>query len=476
MRRELIVSAFPGEWRAALVEDGVAVEVAVERGEGFEAGSIHLGRVLRLLPALGAALVDIGGDRPAFLPQSEIVPRGRRLDEGQRVIVQIRREAQGGKAAQATLRVVLRCRFAELLPGRSDLGGDDALTPEERTHLLATVAAAAHTPAALVPPSLRMRGEGRGEGLPQEPAIGLRVMEPTPIETLINEAKILCGRWLDISESAAHLDPPVRLHPASNFAAALAGTLPAADRVVVDEPGVIPEIRAAFLDAEVAHVPESQWPVDLYALFDEALSPTIALAGGGAVHIEAVRAATLIDVDSGTPESGSPERTALAINLAAAVVIARQLRLRRFGGSIVVDFVGLDDRGARERVRTALARALVADPARPEILGWTRLGHLELVRPRRLRPLAEVLLEAPSCGAPIKTAVTVAHEALRRLRREERAQPGRRWRLTVAPDVAAALAGPAASALAAFEQISGRKTAVAANPDLARGQFHISPA
>jgi hypothetical protein len=47
--------------------------------------------------------------------------------------------------------------------------------------------------------------------------------------------------------------------------------------------------------------------------------------------------------------------------------------------------------------------------------------------------------------------------------------------LTVAPDVAAALAGPAASALAAFEQRSGRKTAVAADPSLERGQFQISP-
>ncbi len=129
MRRELMIAAGPGEWRAALVEDGVAVELRVERGDGCEAGSIHLGRVQRLLPALGAALVDIGGERPAFLPQSEVVPRGRRLDEGERVVVQIRREAQGGKAAQLTTRVVLRGRFVELVVGRSDLGGDGALTP-----------------------------------------------------------------------------------------------------------------------------------------------------------------------------------------------------------------------------------------------------------------------------------------------------------------------------------------------------------
>ncbi len=462
MRRELIVSAFPGEWRAALVEDGVAVEVGVERGEGLEAGSIHLGRVRRLLPALGAALVDIGADRPAFLPQSEIVPRGRRLDEGQRVVVQIRREAQGGKAAQATLRSVLRGRFSELLAGRSGLSGDETHSPETRARLSEIVGT-------LTSPNRGEAGELQGM------EIGLRLLELAPNCAVIEEAAGLARRWLDIGERAARLDPPARLHPAATFAVALAGTLPAADRVVVDEPGAIPEIRAAFPDAEVLHKPESQWPVDLDTLFDETLSPTIALASGGSVHLEMAKAATLIDVDTGTPASGSPERTALAINIAAAVVIARQLRLRRLGGSIVVDFVGLDNRGARERVRVALARALAADPARPEILGWTRLGHLELVRPRRLRPLAEVLLEMPPQGLLRKTAITVAHEALRRLRREERAQPGPLWRLAVTPDVAAALAGPAANALAAFEQRSGRKTAVAADPSLERGQFQIFP-
>ena len=100
MLGELLIAAGPGEWRAALLEDGIPVELFVERGDRSEAGSIHLGRVHRLLPALGAMLVDIGADRPAFLPQNEVFPRGRRLDEGERVIVQIRREAQGGKAAR----------------------------------------------------------------------------------------------------------------------------------------------------------------------------------------------------------------------------------------------------------------------------------------------------------------------------------------------------------------------------------------
>jgi ribonuclease G len=456
MRHELLIAAGPGEWRAALLEDGVAVELRVERREGSEAGSIHLGRVRRLLPGLGAGLVDIGGGRPAFLPRSEIVPRGRRLDEGERIVVQIRREAQGGKAAQVTTRAVLRGRLIEMIAGDSGLAGDDSLPSETRARLLETV------------------GRAREEPTPQM-AISLRLLDPALGEAVIEEAEGLVRRWQDIGERAARLEPSARLDPASTFAAALAGVLPAADRVLVDEPGAIPKTRAAFPDAVVAHEPESRWPIDLDALFDEALSPTIALAGGGSIHIEPTRAAVLIDVDSGTPDTGSPEQTALAVNVAAAAVIARQLRLRQLGGAIVVDFVGLDDRAVRERARAALARALAADPARPQILGWTRLGHLELVRPRRLGPLGEALLEAPAGGLPTKTAVTVAHEALRALHREGRAQPGRRWRLTLAPDVAAALAGPAANAVRALEQRSGRKIAIAADPNLDRGRFQITP-
>ncbi len=108
MDSELLIAAGPGEWRAALLEDGAAVELYVERGDRSEAGSIHLGRVHRLVPALGAALVDIGGDRPAFLPRIEVMPRGKRLHEGERVLVQIRREAQGGKAERLTMAPRLR--------------------------------------------------------------------------------------------------------------------------------------------------------------------------------------------------------------------------------------------------------------------------------------------------------------------------------------------------------------------------------
>jgi ribonuclease G len=451
--QELLIAAGPGEWRAALLEDGVPVELFVERGDRGEAGSIHLGRVCRLAPALGAAFIDIGGDRPAFLPEREVVPRGRRLDEGDRLLVQIRREVQGGKAARVTTGVALRGKLIELRLGRPGIRGDDTLSSAERCKLAGILSDS-----------------------PEREGWGLRTFQPAPIEAMVTEAAELLRGWDDIRQRASRLAPPTRLAPSATFAAALAGALRAApERALIDDPAIILELRAAFPDAVMRHKPEAGWPVELGAVFDQALSEKVALSGGGSIHIETTRAAVLIDVDSGTPETGTPWRTALAVNLAAAGAIARHLRLRNLGGGIAIDFVGLDDRKLRDRTRDALAEALAPDPARPQILGWTRLGHLELVRPRRGRPLAEMLLEPRPGGALVKTVITVAHEALGALRREAGAQPGRRWRLTVAPEVAAALTGVAASAVRTLEERFGREIAIKADSNLARDRFQVAP-
>src|SRR5712691_1259846 len=102
LRRDLLISAGPGEWRAAWLEDGVAAELHVERGDAPPAGTIHLGRVVRLVAGLDAALVDIGAERPGFLP---VRPGAAELNEGARIVVQIRREAQRGKGALLSARI-----------------------------------------------------------------------------------------------------------------------------------------------------------------------------------------------------------------------------------------------------------------------------------------------------------------------------------------------------------------------------------
>lgn len=382
MRRELLIAAGPGEWRAAWLEDGAPVEVQVERGDNPPAGSIHLGRVVRLLGGLAAALVDIGAPRPGYLPLRSA------LEEGARIIVEVSREARRGKGAQLTTRIDI-------------------------------------------------------------------------------------GRLAWLAASARGLAPPAQLDPPPGFVAALASRLPGSpDRILIDDPAALPALRGAFPEADVAYGDASGWPLEIDALIDAALSPHIALPGGGSVHIAETEAAVLIDVDTGSAEEGSFERAALAANLAAAAVIARELRLRQLGGGIIVDFAALAGRGPRERLRQALSAALAGDPAQPQVLGWTRLGHLEIVRPRRRRSLADAMLD-PRTGH--KSAIALAFECLRAVARESRARPAANWRLAVAPAVAAALRGPAAAALRSMEDRLGRRLALETGPDADRQPFDILP-
>ncbi|MGE5268747.1 MAG: ribonuclease E/G [Thiohalocapsa sp.] len=355
MRGELLIAAGPGEWRTLWLEDGAAAELHVERGDIRPAGSTHLGRVIRRLPGLDAVLVDIGEERPGFLPGRTA------LDEGARIVVEVRHEATQDKGAR----------------------------------------------------------------LSAHPA-----------------------------DVAAALTPPAQLTARAGFAAALALRLSAEpERVLADDVAILPELRAAFPAAECACVAAADWPVDIEAAFDAALSPSLTLAGGGRLHIAEGGAAVLIDVDTGSADDVSLERSAMSVNLAAAAAIARHLRLRQLAGGIIIDFAALDGRRRRERVAAAMTEALASDPARPQVLGWSRLGHLEIVRPRRLRPLSAAMLES---AGPRKNAAALAYEALRLLHREARARPAANWTLLVAPALMMVLQGPAASALHGLETRLGR--------------------
>ncbi|UCH07350.1 MAG: Rne/Rng family ribonuclease, partial [Deltaproteobacteria bacterium] len=139
MTNELVINARPHETRVALVENGVVVELYVNRGSEQELmGNIYLGRVVRVLPGMQAAFVDIGTDKPAFLYVTDVYndarhweqvmvqegeeennEKGERpvrmrdlknfdinieglLQEGQEIMVQVSKEPIGTKGARLT--------------------------------------------------------------------------------------------------------------------------------------------------------------------------------------------------------------------------------------------------------------------------------------------------------------------------------------------------------------------------------------
>ena len=68
MKEELLINISPTESRVAVLEDGVLNEIFIERHSKLgSVGNIYLGTVVRVLPGMQAAFIDIGQSRTAFL-------------------------------------------------------------------------------------------------------------------------------------------------------------------------------------------------------------------------------------------------------------------------------------------------------------------------------------------------------------------------------------------------------------------------
>ena len=75
MPSEIICNSTGKETRVALMESGRLAELLIDRGDnrGF-VGNVYLGKVVRVLPGMQAAFVDIGLERAAFLYVGDIYP------------------------------------------------------------------------------------------------------------------------------------------------------------------------------------------------------------------------------------------------------------------------------------------------------------------------------------------------------------------------------------------------------------------
>jgi ribonuclease G len=161
------------------------------------------------------------------------------------------------------------------------------------------------------------------------------------------------------------------------------------------------------------------------------------LLSGGWITIEATEALTAIDVNSGSYiEAGGLEETSLKVNLEAAEMIGRQLRLRGVGGLIVIDFIHLGQEANIKRVLEALTLACAKGRVPSQILGMSEFGLVEMTRKRVRDPLATRLTEdCRRCDGHgrRKTVETVAVEMMRRVERAAAAAPGKDIVLRAAP-------------------------------------------
>lgn len=189
-------------------------------------------------------------------------------------------------------------------------------------------------------------------------------------------------------------------------------------------------------DDDLLRAPDLTMRAEIDRALEEALERRVALPGGGALSIEPTAALVAIDVDAGGRRGpGDGERFAYELNLRATSEIARQLRLRRLGGIVAVDFVSMRARDHQKKVVEAMIAALAEIPRSARTAPMSPFGVMELALAQLETPLHEILCDEDGR----LTAESVALQALRHVEREGVAQRSARLVLRVSSEVASEL-------------------------------------
>ena len=432
-REEILVNVTPSEVRAALLENGVLQEVFIERAakRGL-ISNIYKGRVLRVLPGMQAAFIDVGLARTAFLHASDIAPRGGAGDrgegelpgirdlvrEGDDLLVQVVKDPLGNKGARLTTFITLPARYLVLLPRGDGVGVSARIENDaERERLRA-----------LVEELLTEQGLECG-------AIVRTVAESCDVEMLAADLKYLMRLWDVVQQRCSEKVVQKLIHEDLSLPLRVLRDLVTSDvdQILVDneqEFDAMQEFAATFLpevEATIEHYKRRRPIFDLHGIEDDiqkALDRNIPLKSGGYVIFDQTEAMTTIDVNTGGYVGHrNLEETIYRTNLEAAVAIARQLRLRNLGGIIIIDFIDMVEADHRENVLRALEDAMARDHARHQITPVSPLGLVEMTRKRTRESLQHILCEdCQSCEGRgfVMTAETVCFEVFREIIRQAR--------------------------------------------------------
>jgi ribonuclease G len=504
---EIIVATTGREVRVALLESARLVELHIDRGDerGF-VGNVYLGKVVRVLPGMQAAFVDIGLERAAFLyvgdiypdllhmheesedrdpaaeeetPGPEDKPRAQPragqpaiqdlLKEGQEIVVQVAKDPIGTKGARLTTHIALPGRYLVFMPTVEHVGISRRIEKEKERRRLRDFVE-------------RHRKKGMGY-------IVRTVCEGAPTEALRTDMEFLERTWERIQEACKGRRAPSLLH--SEYGLVLRAVRDVFDedvqRMVVDDKRTFDEVRA-FMDdfmpsaKERVHLYRGLEPVfDTYGVETEvqrAMGRKVWLKSGGYLVIDQTEALMAIDVNSGKyVGSSSLEDTTLKINLEAVQEVVAQLRLRNIGGLIIIDFIDMDREQNRERVFRALEEALRPDRARTNVLRISDLGLVEMTRKRVQEGLDRYLTEAcPVCSGTghVRSQHTLIYEILREVKREAaKSQGNSTIYINTTPGIADLLYAERFPDLEQIEAQVGRRVVIRAMGHFHPEQFEI---
>jgi ribonuclease G len=502
---EILINASAGETRVALLEQGSFSELHIEReGERSVTGAVALGRVTRVLPGMQAAFVDIGLEKAAFLyvgdyldesgqlsqeaaaDDDDEAPRPRRqrgrngngrqppkidtlLREGQEIVVQVAKDPIGTKGARITSHVSIAGRHLVLTPWSQRVGVSRRIDSDrERRRLRDVVSRVRPADLGFI---IRTAGEAAHDA---------------DIEA---DVKYLTSVWDEIQIRKEEVSAPALLYSELSLPLRVIRDMANSKtrRIVVDDPKIYDEMKD-FLSRFVAdpkpRLEHYQGPLPIFDHFgiesriDDNLGKKVWLKSGGYLVIDQSEALTAIDVNTGRfVGKRDLEETVLKTNLEAVNEVVYQLRFRNIGGLIIIDLIDMESAENREKVYRALQEALRQDKAKTNILKISELGLVEMTRKRTRENLVQQLCSPCSYCAGrgyVLSRESVANKVLREIRKDLPRFSGRQIALSVNPQVAEVLLGPARKALAALAEELGREIEIRARPGQHQEQFEVT--
>ncbi|MGB3942391.1 MAG: Rne/Rng family ribonuclease [Candidatus Manganitrophaceae bacterium] len=516
MSIEIVINTAREETRVALLENKIVAEIYIDRKKDRGiVGNVYKGKVVKVLPGMQAAFVDIGTEKAAFLYVADVMTKREEgapppeegeeveeeplefdglmeasapqeapvmtrpkksghqtieelLQEGQEVVVQVSKEPIGTKGPRVTTYVSLPGRYLVYMPTVNHVGVSRRIGRDEERHRLKEMI-------------LRLRKPGAGY-------IVRTVSEGITEEEFKQDVEFLEVVWQNLVKKKEKLPAPALLHTDLDLIFRTVRDLftKDVDRLVVDskqEYERIKEFVGTYLSTFLSRVElwDKEEPVfDSYGLemeISKAKNRRVWLKSGGYIVIDHAEALTVIDVNTGRYVGKRDlEETILKTNLEAVKEIAYQLRLRNIGGIIIIDFIDMEKEKNREKVFNAFQDAMSGDRARTHILRISELGLIQMSRERTREALLRILCEpCPYCEGRgfTKSPTTICYEIFREIRRIGSSPRDKKIIIGVHPTVANLLYDEERQRVEELEREYHKKIIIKADSNLHLEQYDI---
>ncbi|HQR97817.1 MULTISPECIES: ribonuclease G [unclassified Polaromonas] len=490
MQQDILINWSPQETRVAMVEYGAVQELHVERTlERGLVGNVYLGKVVRVLPGMQSAFIDIGLERAAFLhvadlmssinsrhadadnaatPAAALQPIEKQLFVGQSLMVQVLKEPIGTKGARLTAQVSIAGRLLVFLPQDNHIGVSQKIPAAQREDLRQRLQA--------------LTGDMGGGFI-------LRTNGEDATDAELGEdIAYLRKTWARIKDAALRLPPTSVLHQDLNLLQRVLRDMvvETTQSIRIDSREQFDKLRqfaTEFMPATLQRLQlhSGERPIfDLFNIDEEiakALGRRVDLKSGGYLIIDQTEALTTVDVNTGGfVGARNFDDTIFKTNLEASQAIARQLRLRNLGGIVIVDFIDMLRDSHRDAVLAEFQKQLARDRIKTSVNGFSALGLLEMTRKRTRESLAHQLCEPCSAcmgKGVVKTARSVGYDILREILREARQFNPREFRVIASPKVIELFLDEESQHLAGLSDFIGKPISLQSEAAMAQEQYDI---